>query len=714
MKRIWTRVILSSAIAATSLGLMNNLYAGDVAPVVQQLPAANQTNVPVKAVVLFSSGVGYFEHYGTVNGNGATELRFKTAQINDILKSLVLQDMDGGKVSTVTYPSQDPIEKTLKSFQVDITDNPSLADLLNQLRGAKLTVTKFDGGKISGTVLGVEKKEKVSGDEKRPPVEVAVLNIINGAVIHAIGVDDVQDFQLDDPGLQEELSKALAALAQARDQDKKPVTINFHGDGERHVRIGYVVETPIWKTSYRLILPSGAQDKPKLQGWAIVENQTDNDWNGIQLSLVSGRPISFVQDLYQPLYIPRPVVQPELYASLNPQTYDDGIAKDKTRTGFGMRGAGGGGAGEEMEAGKAPAAMPATPMQVDAMSLTARAATPPPMNAAASVASVASAGKIGELFQYTVSEPVTLPRQKSAMLPIITDDVEAEKVSIYNASVLAKNPLNGARVKNTTGKHLLQGPITVLEGNGYAGDARIDDVPPGQQRLLSYGIDLQMTVDSTKNNQQNQIQTGKIVKGVLWITRKFQSSQDYVADNKSDHDKTLIVEHPIKPNWKLVDTQTPEETTDTLYRFKGVVSPDKTSTLTVKEEIVQDEQMAILPGDIGQVLFYSRTGEFPQAVREALSKASGLKQAVVDVDRQIQETNAKIEAVTKDQQRMRENMRVVGQNNAKGEYYKKLESTLQDEDTQLVKLSDEKDGLTKKRDEAQKGLEDYLNNLTVG
>ena len=120
-----------------------------------------------------------------------------------------------------------------------------------------------------------------------------------------------------------------------RDQDKKPVTINFTGDGERHVRIGYVVETPVWKTSYRLILPAGAQDKPKIQGWAIVENQTDNDWNGVQLSLVSGRPISFIQDLYQPLYIPRPVVQPELYVSLTPQQYDGGIAAGKPAGQFG-------------------------------------------------------------------------------------------------------------------------------------------------------------------------------------------------------------------------------------------------------------------------------------------------------------------------------------------------------------------------------------------
>ena len=436
-----------------------------------------------------------------------------------------------------------------------------------------------------------------------------------------------------------------------------------------------------------------------MQGWAIVENQTDNDWNGVQLSLVSGRPISFMQDLYQPLYIPRPVVQPELYASLNPQTYEGGMSDRKANQPMAMAMNRRSLAAEEVAPATAAPAPPAGAMGGAAF---AADIAGKPMDAAASVASVASAGKIGELFQYTVWQPVTLSRQKSAMIPIITDDVECEKLSIYNASVLPKNPLNGARLKNTTGKHLLQGPITVLEGNSYAGDARIDNVPPDQERLISYGIDLQMTIDSTKNRQEDHIQTGKIVKGVLSISHKYVSSQDYIADNKSDHDKTLIVEHPIRPGWSLVDTEKPIETTDTLYRFKGTVSPSKTSTLTIKEQIVQDQQLAILPVDTDAVLMYSRTGEFPQKVRDALTKAAQMKQAVVDFERQMNETNAKIDSVTKDQARTRENMKVVGQRSANGEYYKKLESNLRDQDEQIAKLSDQRDDLTKKRDDARR------------
>jgi len=167
------------------------------------------TEVPVRTVILFSSGVGYFEHAGTVRGNGSTELRFKTGQINDILKSLVLQDEDGGRVSTITYPSQDPLAKTLRSFQVDITSNPSLADLLNQLRGARVSLLS-QAERLSGTILGVEVRRK--SVENGDPVESPVLNVLTGATIRAIELQSVSSLTLDDVQLQDELTKALTAL----------------------------------------------------------------------------------------------------------------------------------------------------------------------------------------------------------------------------------------------------------------------------------------------------------------------------------------------------------------------------------------------------------------------------------------------------------------------------------------------------------------------
>jgi len=421
---------------------------------------------------------------------------------------------------------------------------------------------------------------------------------------------------------------------------------------------------------------------------------------------VSGRPISFIQDLYQPLYVQRPVVVPEIFAGLRPQVYEGAMAADKKADQFGMDRAGG--RAEKQLSRRAPApAAAAAPAMGGAL---ADESLGVPMNAASSVASVASAAAVGELFEYTVGN-VSLPRQKSAMLPIVTDDIEVEKLSIYNASVLPKNPLNGARVKNTTGKHLLQGPITVLDGSTYAGDARIDNLPPNQERMISYGVDLQLTVDSTKNKQENFLQTGKIVKGVLQLSRKLVATQDYIADNKSDHEKTLIVEHPIRQGWKLVDTDKPIETTDALYRFKGKVGAAKASKLTVKEEIVQGEALEILNGDLNALIYYSRAGEIPEKVRDALVKAIQLKQAVVDFQRQVDEHTKQIQQITEEQNRIRENMKTVQQ---QSDYYKRLLTKLNDQESKIEKLQNERDDLLKSRDEAQKALEDYLNNLNIG
>jgi hypothetical protein len=660
------------------------------------------TDVPVAKVMLFSSGVGYFEHAGSVRGNGATELRFKTSQINDILKSIVLQDQDGGRVGTISYPSQDPLGKTLKSFQVDITQNPSLAQLLNQLRGARVTV-QSQAEKLTGTILGVETSRKST--ERGEPVEVATLNLISGANVRAVALSSITNLSLDDPQLEEELTKALAALALARDQDKKPVTINFSGVGDRRVRIGYVVETPIWKTSYRLLL-EGKGTPSKLQGWAIVENQTESDWNGVSLSLVSGRPMSFMMDLYQPLYATRPTVVPELFAGLMPQIYDGATAKDRARVAM-LAAASPAPARDEMLRKSDSVLRESRQGGQMNNAITSRSFE---MDAAGSVQAIASGGSLGALFQYTVGN-VTLPRQRSAMLPIITDSIEIERLSIYNASVLKTNPLNGVRMKNTTGKHLLQGPVTVLDMNSYAGDARIDDIPPGQERLLSYGIDLDMLVDASKNSQTASVVSAKIVKGLLIVERKNIASQEYSADNKSTKDKQLVIEHPIRQGWKLVDGPKPVETTPALYRFKGNAVAGKVTTLTIREEVVNSETIAMLPADVGALLYYSRTGEIPRDVRDAIGKAIRLKQAVIDLERQIASRSQQINDITLEQTRIRENMKTVSQGS---QYYTRLLTKLNEQESSIEGLQKERTTLTTARDSARRELEDYLGTLTVG
>ncbi|HSI35383.1 MAG TPA: hypothetical protein VK986_17515 [Tepidisphaeraceae bacterium] len=741
-RRLFARLAVAAAVAATTLPTTLPLYAADP-PAAAAADKPAQADVPVKVVVLFSSGVGYFEHGGSVTGNTSTELRFKTQQINDILKSLLLQDLGGGTVRSVVYPSQDPIEKTLRSFQIDITGNPGLAELLAQLRGAKVQVVTNAGEMLEGTILGVEKKPKSVGDKGQ--IEVWVVNLISGGTIRSVELGETKKLELSDKQLQEELAKALTALAQARDQDKKPVTIRFAGEGERQVRIGYVVETPVWKTSYRLVLPGlgaapdgekkekpaaadGAKPqaaaRPKLLGWAIVENQTDNDWGGVQLSLVSGRPISFIQDLYRPLYVPRPVVQPELYASLRPQTYDAGMrdAEKLEKAGAEF---------DDAAGAAAPAAKPRSGASADrlrratdgkelanrgafageALEESAKASEFKRMSdAAASVQSVASAAKVGELFQYTVGN-VSLPRQQSAMIPIITDDVEIEKLSIYNPQVLARNPLYGARVKNTTGKHLLQGPITVIEGNAYAGDARIDNVPPGQDRLISYGVDLQVLVDGTKQKHDDTIQTGKIVKGVLELTRKLVHTHSYAAENKSaDTDKTLVIEHPIRAGWKLASPEKYSEKTDAVYRFRQPLKAGGKASLDVVEELVQAQVLAILSSDVGTLEFYAKTDRIPKPVRDAIAKAIAMRGQMTDAQRQMDERRREVAEITAEQDRLRRNIQIIDRTS---DYGTRLLKKLNDQETQIEKLQGEVESLQRSLNQQRKDFEAYLQGLNV-
>jgi hypothetical protein len=590
-------------------------------------------------------------------------------------------------------------------------------------------------------VLGVEKKQKPVGEGKM--VDVWVMNLLlGGGAIRPVDLEQVAEIKLDDPKLQQELIKALAAVAASRDQDKKPVTLRFNGQGQRRVRIGYVVEAPVWKASYRLVLSADAKnedagtggrgdaekgkdkgaagqavkdkeenaaggkgDGGKLLGWAIVENQTDNDWEGVQLSLVSGRPISFIEDLYQPLYVPRPVVQPELYASLRPQTYAAGLvdtAKLAAAAAPEDRGRRmvaapvpilGGGAGGAF-GGARGGAVANSQLRLDVTS---------------SFAPMASGAKVGELFQYTVPD-VSLPRQKSAMIPILSDDVKVRRLSIYNAAVFASNPLLGARLTNTTGKLLPQGPLTVLDGGVYAGDAKIDDLPHNQNRLLSYGIDQQVLVHSKDQTEQSHIVTAKIIKGVLELTNKQEFSETYVAQNKGKTDRTLLIEHPRRQGWTLAEPQKPLESTDALYRFEEQLAASTTQSFKVREELTSSQRIEILPMDTGSLEAYVKTGPIPQKVKDALAKAAQMKYAVADTQRQIQLHQQQINEMNQDQSRIRENMKTVPQNT---DYYQKLLKKLDDQEMTIEKLQSETKELQQKQQQQQKELEGYLAGLDV-
>ncbi|MCX5689107.1 MAG: hypothetical protein NTV94_04840, partial [Planctomycetota bacterium] len=277
--------------------------------------------LPIKSITLYRSGVGSFQRHGTVDGTSTVQLRFDVSQINDILKSMVVLDLSGkGQVGGVSYASRDPLAKRLSSFGVDISDEPSLSTLLVRLRGAKVTIAVPDG-KFTGTVIGGEVRQVTSGASPTA-ISVPFINLLTESGIKSLNLTMTSNVEVLDKDLASELHRALAAVAEHRADRIKTVDVNLLGDGQREIMIGYVQESPVWKASYRLVLPKAAakpdgndaasaqrlKEQISMQGWAIIENTTDEDWNNIDLSLVSGQPVSFRMDLYQPLYATRPMV----------------------------------------------------------------------------------------------------------------------------------------------------------------------------------------------------------------------------------------------------------------------------------------------------------------------------------------------------------------------------------------------------------------------
>jgi hypothetical protein len=657
--------------------------------------------LPLSKIVLYSSGVGYFQHDGSLNNRTQLDLRFNVSQINDMLKSLVVQDFGGGKVSTVTYGSRDPVTKTLGSFGINLNGNPTLGQILTQVRGEPVEVAAPNP--VVGTLLGVEKKmESVGEGSQRRVVEQEYVTLLTEEGFRSLSLANVQRIKLMNPALNAELHQALVVLASNHDAQKKTVSITFDGTGNRQARVAYLTETPVWKTSYRLVLDG---DKPPyLQGWAIVENTTEQDWRNVILSLVSGRPISFTMDLYQPLYNPRVVVQPELYANLRPQTY-----------------------GDAMDELKPMASSPAARSDVKKERLLGKATqgfAPGRANAAAEtaaaelemgrleegVAPMAMAQDKGELFEYRIETPVTLEKHTSALLPIIGQTLQGQKVSVYNQTVHAKHPLNGYRLRNSSPLHLMQGPITLFESGSYAGDARIEDLPPGQDRLISYALDLKTEVEPKLEGGTQELVTVTLKKGTMLVSRRQIEDRTYHIKNRDAKTKSVLIEQPYRSDWKLIEPTEPTERTRDLYRFAVPVEPGKTASFRVKETLPVQETVLLMDSGIDLMAYYVRAKEVSPNVREALQRVVTLRTKLDDARAQRTRLEQRVGEITAEHGRIRENMQRLPQNS---DLYTRYVKKLDQQETELEKLRKEIEASKHTEDEQRRDLQNYVASLDV-
>ncbi len=714
MNRMYLAASLAAATALGAAGIFG-LSDSPAEPTVKQ--TAGQLQLPIAQVILFSSGVGYFQREGEVEGSARIDLTFPVENINDLLKSMVLQDLGGGRVSAVSYDSRDPVEKTLRSFALNLTGNPSFGQLLNQARGEKVEVlmqqtSTTQPSTMTGVIMGLEHQRQPVG--KDGIVEVEVLNLLCAEGIRSVKLTDVQKLRFLNPVIENELKRALDTLALSHDTQKKAVSLSFAGEGKRPVRVGYVTESPIWKTSYRLVL--NKEGKPFLQGWAIVENTTDEDWRDVRMGLVSGRPISFQMNLYDPLYLARPVVEPELFASLRPVTY--GGAMDDARS-----------------VTKTPPAKPTSAMpppkgsprpngeggdmvlERKVVDFSVGFARPndgwklaEQMNLQAGVSSAASATEMGDYFQYLIEHPVSLPRQKSAMLPIVNQGVEGTKVSIYNERTQAKHPLLGLKFKNTSGLHLMQGPITVFEGSNYAGDSRILDLQPKEERLLSYAIDLGVEVEPVAKPTPDRLIKVKVNKGILYATNKVVETKLFNVKNRTEHERTLLIEHPFRPEFTLKTPEKFAERSRDVYRFELKVPAGETGKQEIVEERDVVHSVQLTNSDDQTMRFFLSAPVTSDKVKESLARAIELKTKLSDTQREIAKLQQDLRIITDDQGRLRANLANVPPSS---DAYKRYVRKFDTQETEIERLQDEIKKMQDVEHQQRIAYETYLGSLNV-
>jgi hypothetical protein len=666
--------------------------------------AEGKTELPLKRISLFSSGNGYFEHSGRTAEALRITLPFDEPALNDALKSLVIHDPASASPS-VRYASANTLEAALRSLKIDLSGNRGIGEILNSLKGADLEVSA--PSLISGRIMGVENRfigEDLFGEEK----SAQYLSLFTLQGIKSIALKDISSFSFKDEKLISDLNRALDLIMNSRARENRDLLINLPGTGERVISLSYVIPSPVWKVSYRLDL-SG--DRPFLQGWAIIDNDSDTDWNNVELSLITGKPVSFIQNLYPPYRTVRPTLPLSVPGVAEGRVYESGTRW--AGAGFTPEG--------PVEAEEKTAAyedrsnllMKESVKEAGEMVAAGRARAPAPAAMTGGVVQTAAASAAGDQFEFTLRNPVTLERRQSAMLPLVEGSVKAERALVFSGSRMpvgvSVNPAISTELTNTSGMKLPAGPITVYDGGIYSGDALIEFFPENEKRIISYGEDL--SVRGSAGNSSSRLVTAVTVSGgVMTINRRQNYEKTYTLKNASGEKKRIIIEHPLTQNTTLAEPGNYDERTPALYRFIRNLDAKEEMQFKVREEMPVSERIVLAQIRGEAFLAYATNQEIPANVRAALSRAVELRRLAEADTTARQELENQKNRLVSDQDRVRRNLEAAGNQSAQGqEYLKRLAATDAEIDALNVRIEE----ADQKSASSKKAVDDYIANLTI-
>jgi hypothetical protein len=649
--------------------------------------SSGAAELPVRRVVLYKNGVGYFEHQGRVNGSQELNIRFTTAQLNDVLKSLTVVDLGGGQVSGVRYNSIAPLSQRLSTLRLALDGNTDRVSFLNALRGARVEV-RNGATAAAGHLLSVE--EVTRQDKEGNELKTTQLSLVSdGGELHSFELNTATSVKILDSDMTREVGRYMALLASTRDKDVRQMTIATTGQGARDVLVSYISEVPVWKSTYRIVLPKNKDAKPLLQGWAIVDNTVGEDWRDVQLSLVAGAPQSFVEQISQPYYVRRPVVELPKTAQLTPQTHEGAeydaenkvmlsapppptAAPQRALKSAGIGSGSGGGIGGGMfHAGVAKEYANALTESYEQ-----------------SFQAQSTGEALGDMFQYAINQSVTVLQNQSAMVPIVQARVDAEKVTLWNANEPA--PVRALWLTNSSGLTLDAGSFNIVEDGAFAGEGLLAEVHPNERRLISYAADTAIRVKSQGQSEQKPYTRLRAAKGILILTRELRETRTYTITNSDTNARTVVIEHPARTGWKFLNPETkPDETSNSHYRFRLPVPAASTQTLEVAEYYPQQTTYAlktIAPETIQMVL---QTREAQPEVETALRKLLAKKDEVTAIQHDLQLSHDEGDAVGREQARIRENMKALKGSAEEKALVQRYVGALNQQEDRLAKLNSE-------------------------
>lgn len=641
-------------------------------------------DLPLKEVTIFSSGLAYFEHESEVSGSCNFDFSFEEDQLNDFLKSLTISDA-GAKNISLDYSSANTLEKTLASLSIDLSKRPSMYQLLKKQIGSELSFTVLQGAEkyiADGRILSVDR----SGVKENTDSADVLISVLTEEGVRVFNLKNVLSFKFKDTEKNASLIKALKVLdAESTSSRQKKISVHIEGNGKRRIKLSYVLGAPVWKTTYRLIL---GNETAVFQAWAIVDNSTDLDWQSVRLNLITGKPVSFRQKLYEPYYVTRPLLPLPVESAAELEMYDSAVTKE-----------------ELAEANLAPAEYGRMLMKKENKMRLSSDGKPEAYleeEVFSGEASVLADSK----FVFTPKDPINLARQKSTMIPLKVTTLPAKKMTVFSSlENKAKHPKLCVELRNNSGMNLPAGAITLYD-DGYSGDSMIDFLPKEEKRLISYGDDLLLSGLCQNKNEQS-ITKLSAKDGVLKVEIERRYISEYTFINSDVKERSIILEHPITRS-ELYETTKPIEKTLNAYRF-GVACPArKSSTFTVKEKCsVYNKYSLINNSFTADVLDYIENGKAPSNV-VAIFKKISKEQATLDrLSQNLNDLQTKQRSLNDEQERTRKNMTALAKTTEVAAFTQKLLDLEKQISTIQTEIEHSQAEIKSKRD----AFKDYLNSI---